>query len=80
MSVVLKVYERIMEKRVREILDKRLEESQSGFRKARSCQDHIFTLKQISEKLHVHKQKIYMGFVDILKAFVVSQGNKFGKA
>ena len=69
MSVVLKVYERIMEKRVREILDNQLEESQSGFRKGRSCQNHMFTLKQISEKIHVHEQKIYMGFVDILKAF-----------
>ena len=51
LSVVLEVYERIMEKRVREILDKQLKESQSDFRKGRSCQDHIFTLKQISEKI-----------------------------
>ena len=50
-------------------MDKQLEESQSGFRKGRSCQDHIFTLKQISEKIHVHEQKIYVGFVDILKPF-----------
>ena len=69
MSVGLRVYERIMEKRVREILDKQLEESQSDFRKGRSCQDHIFTLKQISEKIRVHDQKSYMGFVNILKAF-----------
>ena len=56
-------------KRVREILDKHLEESRSGFLKARSCHDHIFTLKQISEKIRVHDQQIYMGFVDVLKAF-----------
>ena len=36
LSVVLKVYERIVENRVREILDKQLEESQSGFRKGKS--------------------------------------------
>ena len=65
MSVVLKVYEGIMEKRVREISDKQLEELPSGFRKGSSCQDKIFTLKQIL----VHDQKIYISFVDTLKAF-----------
>jgi len=39
LSVVFKVCERIMEKRARKILDKRLEGSQNGFRKGRSCQD-----------------------------------------
>ena len=29
----------------------------------------IFTLKQISEKIRIHDQKIYMGFVDVPKAF-----------
>ena len=69
LSVVLKVYERIVEKKVGEILDKQLEESQSGFRKGRSCQDHMFTLKQISEKIRERDQKMYVGFVDVLKAF-----------
>ena len=69
MSAVLNVYEKVMEKRVREILDKQLEESQSGFRKRKGCPDHTFTLKQISEKIRVHDQKIYVDFVDILKAF-----------
>ena len=58
-----------IEKRVKQILLKQLEESQSGFRKRRIWQDYIFTLKQISEKIRIHDQKIYMGFVDILKAF-----------
>jgi len=50
LNVVLKVYDRIVEKGMREILDKQLEESQNDFRKGRSCQDHMFTLKQISKK------------------------------
>ena len=56
LSVVMKVCEGIVEKRVREISDKQLEESQGGFRKGRSCQDHVFTLKQISEKIRVRDQ------------------------
>ena len=53
MSVVLKVHERIVEKIAREIFDKQLEESQSGFGKGRSCQDHVFTLKEILENVYM---------------------------
>ena len=54
---------------MRETLNKQFKKSQNGFRKERSCQDHTFTLKQISEKTHGRAQEIYMGFVEILKAF-----------
>ena len=67
-----------MIKRVRDILDKQLEEPQSGFRGRRSCQDHIFTLKLISKKVLVYDQKIYMSFIDILKLFIVFRENKLG--
>ena len=63
LSVVLKVYERIMRKKVRCISDKQ------WIQKRRSYQDHIFTLKQISEKIRVRDQKIYMAFIDILEVF-----------
>ena len=39
LSVVLKVYERIVEKKVRDILNKQSEESQRDFRKGRNLQD-----------------------------------------
>ena len=68
-----------MEKRVRDILDKQVEESQSGFGKGRSCQDHVFTLKQISEKIRIYDQEIYMNCVDIRKSLIVFQENTFGK-
>ena len=42
---------------MREILDNQLEESQSGYRKGSNCQDRIFTLKQISEKIRAHDKK-----------------------
>ena len=32
------------------MLEHNLEEAQSGFRKGRSAQDHIFTIKQLIEK------------------------------
>ena len=41
----------------------------NGFRKSRSCEDHIFTLKSIIKNhLHVNKST-FVAFIDILKAF-----------
>ena len=69
LSVVSKVYERILEKRLKRILDSQLEEAQSGFRKGRSTHDHIFTLKQLIEKRQRQNRDLYLGFIDIQKAF-----------
>lgn len=67
LSTVLKVYERILENRLKSIIETQLEESQSAFRKGRSVQDHIFTLRQLIEKNN--KSNIYVAFLDIQKAF-----------
>ena len=66
--VVLKVYERHVEEKVGEMLDKQLEESQSGFRKGKSCQNHAFTLKRISEKF-TYMTKNLQGFRRHTKSF-----------
>src|SRR3978361_562280 len=69
LSIVSKVYERILEGRLRKTLNRQLEESQRGFGKGRSTRDHIFTLKQIIEKKQLQGTNLYMAFVDIHKAF-----------
>ena len=73
------MYESIVEMRVREMLDRQLQEAQTGFRKGRSCQDHTFTLIQILEK-RVHDQKIYTSLVNILEVFDSVPKNKCGRA
>lgn len=52
-SVVLKVFKRIVEKGMREILGEQLKESGNDFRKRKSCQDHMFILKQISGSIRM---------------------------
>lgn len=69
LSIPLKIYERILEKRLRMTLETTLLEVQSGFRKGRSVQDHVFTVKQIIKKTHEHNKKAYFAFVDLEKAF-----------
>ena len=67
LSVALKVYERLLEKRLKQVTEKHLAEAQSGFRKGRGVQDHIFTLKQLIEKMG--NSKFCVAFVDLEKAF-----------
>ena len=67
LSVALKVYERLLEKRLRQVTDEQLAEAQSGFRKGRGVQDHIFTLKQLIEK--TKDSRFCVAFIDLEKAF-----------
>lgn len=64
-----KLYESILTAKLYKHVDNLLEESQSGFRKGRCTQDHIFTLRQIQEKTIEYKNKAYICFIDLTKAF-----------
>lgn len=69
LSVPLKIYELILERRLREVIEPTLSEAQSGFRKGRSAQDHVFTLKQIMSKTIEYNKSAFFAFVDLEKAF-----------
>lgn len=69
LSTVLKVYEQILNNRLKEQIEHTLSEAQSGFRKGRSAQDHIFTLQQIIRKKKEKSKSVYLAFLDMEKAF-----------
>ena len=69
LSVPGKVYARIIEGRLRKTVEDKLLDCQSGFRPGRSVQDHIFTLRQISEKTYRYNSEVHVCFVDLQKAF-----------
>lgn len=50
LSVVAKVYERMLDTRLREKRETQLHEPQSRFRRRRSTQDHILSIIQMSGK------------------------------
>ena len=52
-----------------EAVEKKERPEQAGFRKGRSCTDHIFVLRQILEQSHEWNNSIYAVFVDFEKAF-----------
>ena len=69
MSVVGKVFARILNERVKFVMADKVMDEQGGFRAGRGCNDQIFAVKQLVEKTNEKDKKIYMAFVDLEKAY-----------
>lgn len=70
-STVCKLYTNILNKRLVKYLETNdiLEDEQNGFRKNRSCEDHIFSLTSIIRNRKAEKLDTFTCFVDMAKAF-----------
>lgn len=69
LSTVLKIYERILVKKLNPKIEPTLLDSQCGFRKGRSAQDHIFSIQEIINKTRDTKREAHLAFVDLETAF-----------
>ena len=69
LRVVGKIYAGILVGRVRRVTRGLIDDEQEGFKAGKGCVDQIFTLKQTGEKAREKKCRVYMGFVDLEKAF-----------
>ena len=77
---ITKIYERILERRLRSLVEERLGEWQYGFRPNRSTADLIFSMKMILEKTWEYNDRTYLAFLDLEKAFDRVPRNKLWKA
>ncbi|XP_059165672.1 uncharacterized protein LOC131948157 [Physella acuta] len=68
LSVLSKVLTRIILERLSDAFDKKLRQEQAGFRKDRSCTDHITKLR-INIEQSLEQSPLYMTFVDFENAF-----------
>ena len=62
----MKLYERIIENRLRNVVN--ISEHQFGFMKGKSTTDAIFALRQLQEKYRERQQELHCAFVDLEKA------------
>ncbi|MDF4995661.1 reverse transcriptase family protein, partial [Vibrio parahaemolyticus] len=69
LSLPGKVYARVLEKRVRLIVEPQIEEEQCGFRPGRGTVDQLFTLARVLEGAWEFAQPVHMCFVDLEKAY-----------
>ena len=69
LSISSKVLCRVILDRIQGALGKQLRKEQAGFRKEKSCRDHIATLRIIVEQCAEWQRPLYINFVDFEKAF-----------
>ena len=69
LSVVGKVYGRVLINRIRDKTENVIVEVQGGFRRGRGCTDQIFTVRQICEKYLGKGKDVYFAFLDLEKAY-----------
>ena len=69
LSVVGKVYGRVLINRIRDKAENVIAEVQGGFRRGRGCTDQIFIVRQICEKYLGKGKDVCFAFLDLEKAY-----------
>ena len=69
LSVVGKVYGRVLINRIRKKTERAISEVQGGFRRGRGCVDQVFVVRQICEKYLAKGKNVYFAFMDLEKAY-----------
>ena len=69
LSVPGKVFACVVLERIQKAVDTNLRQEQAGFRPGRSCNDQIFTLRQIIEKATAWRKPVMINFINFMKAF-----------
>ena len=69
LSIVGKVFARVILVRLQKLAERVYPESQCGFRAERSTIDMIFSLRQLQEKCREQQMPLYVAFIDLTKAF-----------
>ena len=78
LSIVGKVYARVLLARLQKLAERVYPESQCGFRAGRSTVDMVFSLRQLQEKCREQNLPLYIAFIDLTKAFdLVSRDGLF---
>ena len=69
LSVVGKVYGRVLIERIRCGTESMVGEEQSGFRRGRGCMDQVFVVRQVCEKYLRKGKEVFWAFMDLEKAY-----------
>ena len=71
LSCISKIYSKILNNRLSNYLEDNnlLVSEQNGFRKQRSCQDHLFSLNAVVKNRLSKNMSTYAAFIDLRKAF-----------
>ncbi|KAL7886731.1 hypothetical protein AOLI_G00044520 [Acnodon oligacanthus] len=78
LSILGKLYARVLLVRLQQLAERIYPESQCGFQADRSTVDMIFSLRQLQKKCREQQKPLYVAFIDLNNAFdLVSQDGLF---
>ena len=77
LSIVGKVFARVVLARLQVLTERIYPESQCGFRAERSTVDMIFSVRQLQENCREQQMPLYIVFIDLMKALTLSAGRAF---
>ena len=69
LSVVGKLFGRVLIKKVRAGTEGAIREKQCGFRQGRGCMDQVFAVRQLCEKYLANGKDVFWAFMDLEKAY-----------
>ena len=69
LSVVGKLYGRVLIKRVMAGTECAIGEEKCGFRQGRGCMDQVFAVRQVCEKYLANEKDVFWAFMDLEKAY-----------
>ena len=69
LSVVGKLYGRVLNKRVRARTECAMWEEQCGFRQGRGCMDQVFAVRQVCKKYSANRKDVIWAFMYLEKAY-----------
>lgn len=68
-AVAFKIYSRILENRLRSEIEHRIQDEQAAYRPGRQTQDHIYTIRALTEKRLDKNKELYIACLDLKAAF-----------
>ena len=69
LSLVGKLFGRVLIKRVRAGTECAIGEEQCGFRQGRGCMDQVFAVRQVCEQNLANEKDVFWAFMDLQKAY-----------
>ena len=69
LSVVGKLFGKVLIKKLRAGIECVIGEEQCGFRQGRGCMDQVFAVRQVSEKYLANGKDVFWAFADLEKAY-----------
>ena len=68
-SIIYKVFSKVLNERIKKTLDKEQSPDQAGFRATYGCDDHLFVLTFLYERCAEWSSPLWIGAIDFRKAF-----------